>query len=127
MKNRIVIMSALILLTLLVVVSCSREKDKSEITVEKAIHVATNIAASKNYDTQNTAIEVIKYKKEIEKGPIRTMWLFQTFPKDEAPKLMNNEFWLVYFYPKKTTVIGGDFCVLVDLYTGKVISSIAGK
>lgn len=115
------------LMLALIVVSCSQERVKSEIAVENAIKIATNIAKSENYNTQDAAVEVIKYKKGIEAGPIRTIMLFQTFSKEEAPKLINNEFWMIYFYPKKRTVLGGDFCVLVDLYSGKVLGAIAGK
>jgi hypothetical protein len=124
MKIRKLIM---LILGFVLLVSCTAKNNTSEIAIEKAVQIAANIANDKKYNTQDTAIEAIKYKKEIEKGPIRLDWLLHTFSRDEVPELIKNDFWLIYFYPKKTSVLGGDFIVLVDLNTGKVIATKTGK
>lgn len=100
-------------------------------TADQAIKLATDEAKKRNYDTRQSDIEVLKVKKGMERGPIRVVTLVRLFPKDLAPVLMKNEFWVVLFYPKgeleKPGTSGGDFIALIDLRTGKIIKSLAGK
>lgn len=116
-----------LMLVSLCVTSACEGKDKVEVPVENAIKIAAAIAKKKKYDTESADIEVMKVKKGIERGPIRLVWLMQYFPKEERKILFENEFWIVYFYPKgdleKSTVLDGEFCALVELYSGKVLTA----
>jgi hypothetical protein len=127
MSDRIFIV---LVAALLFVISCSKEKGQAEVTVENAIEIAAKYAAKKNFDAKTADVEVIKVKKGIEKGPMRMVFLLPKFPKDRAQIIFNSEFWVIYFYPRgtleKANTLGGDFIVLVDLYSGNVIESVAG-
>lgn len=125
MKMRIQILAILLLLA--TNVACSGRAEKTEIPVEKAIQVAKNYAASQKYSwKEETAVEVIKIKNGVEQGPLRITLLMNSFPRDKVPEFVKKELWFVYIYPKKGSVLGGDYCVLVDLYTGGVIAANAG-
>lgn len=116
-----------IVFVLSVNVACSPQAQKAEIPVEKAIQIAKNYAASQKHNSQEeTAVEVLKIKNGVEQGPLRTSLLMQSFPRDQVPKFAKRELWFVYIYPKKNSIIGGDYCVLVDLHNGEVIAAKAG-
>ena len=127
MKNRI---SVVLVAALLVIISCSKEKDRTELTVGNAIQIATKFVEKKDFDTKTTDVEVMKVKKGLERGPMRMVLLLPKFPKEKSQIIFNSEFWVVYFYPKGTLekrgILGGDFIVLVDLYSGDIIESFAG-
>ena len=128
MKNRI---SIVLVVALLVIISCSREKDRTELTVKNAIQIATKFAGKNNFHTKTTDVEVMKVKKGIERGPMRMVLLLPKFPRDKSQIIFNSEFWVVYFYPKGTLenrgILGGDFIILVDLYSGDIIESFEGR
>jgi len=117
---------AFLLIVLLIIFSGCKDGDKSEVTVEDAIRIALKVAEKKKYNTEPTDIEVMKVKKSIERGPIRLVWLLRYFQKEEEKTILENEFWIVYFYPKglleDPRYLGGEFCVLVELYSGKVLT-----
>jgi len=119
-----------LILCLSVILSCSKEPSKTEITITNAIRIATNFADKKKFNTQNADVEIVKVKKGLERGSITLTWLVTQFPRATALQVINNEFWVVYFYPKgqleSANTLGGDFCVLVDLYSGDVIESLVG-
>ena len=104
--------------------------ENKEIAYDKAIQIAKDSAKSNNYDVSSSDIEIIKFKRGLEKGPIRLVWLMRSFPI-ERNLLFKKEFWVVYFYPEgqleKPDTLGGDFCVLVDLYSGEVLDFFAGQ
>lgn len=101
--------------------------EKTEITVDDAVNIAKKLAITFNYDTSKTDIEVLKVKKGKERGPIRLVWLMRYLSKEELPTLIDNEFLIVYFYPKGLLdgrlSLGGGFCVLVELYSGDILFS----
>ena len=104
------------------------EPTSIEITNDKAIEIAANAANSQGYNAKNSDVEVLKVKKGIERGPFRIVAISRFFPIETV---LNNEFWVVYFYPKgqleKPTILGGDFTALIDLHTGEVLDSFAGQ
>jgi hypothetical protein len=120
-----------ILLITVLLGACSKNNEQTDLTADQAIKIARNEANRKNYDTKNCDIEILRVKKGVEKGPIRLITLFQSFPRDLAPVIAKGEFWVIYFYPKgeleKAHTLGGDFITLLDLHSGKVIEAIAGK
>lgn len=78
-----------IFLLLAVNVACSRQAEKTEIPVEKAIQVAKNYAASQKYNwKEETAVEVIKIKNGVEQGPLRITLLMHSFPRDQVPEFV---------------------------------------
>lgn len=111
--------------------ACNQKQGKSEITAESAIEIASKAAKSKGYNSNNTDIEILKVKNKLERGPLRLVCLVQHFPKELTQYILNNEYWVVYFYPKgqleRANMLGGDFLTMIDLYSGKVIESYAGK
>lgn len=104
--------------------------EANEIVCDSAIKIANDFAKRNNYDVSNSDIEIIKLKKGLERGPIRLVGLMRSFPI-EMDLLFKKEFWVVFFYPKgqleKPDTLGGDFCVLVDLYSGEVLDFFAGQ
>ena len=124
--NKIKIVFFVILLTSFWVVSCS-SAGSSEISADYAIHITRELAKNNNYDTSNVDIEILKVKNGPERGPIRLVWLINYIPKDEFQALTGSEFWVVYFYPKgaleRPGRLGGGFCALIELYSGKVLFS----
>lgn len=118
-------------LALVLTVPIVKANGNSEITADQAIRVAKKDAAKKKYDTSKADIEILKVKKGLEKGPIRMVTLVRLFPKDMAAAVTSKEYWVVYFYPKgqmeKADTLGGDFTTLVELHSGEVIYSLAGK
>ena len=115
---------------LLFTASCSKNKDKSEITVEQAIQIAVKNATEKKFDTKNADIEVLKVKNGVEKGPLRILSIIRFFPGEKRKIIIDNEYWIIFFYPKgtleKPDSLGGDFTVLIDLHSGKILASYAG-
>ena len=101
--------------------ACSQRMERSEISADKAIQVARSLAETKKYNLKEMETEIIKCKDGIEKGPVRINWLFYHF-RDETPRVIKNDFWIVYLYPKSRTMLGGDFTVLVDLYNSDVLA-----
>ncbi len=120
----------LFIIILLLLIACSIKSISNEITVDEAISIATSFAKSNKYNTSDADIEVLKVKNGRERGPVRLVWMVRQFPKEKMPEIMHGEFWIIYFYPKgvleNREVLGGDFSVLVDLHTGKVVASRAG-
>lgn len=123
---------ATISFTLVFVILCLTKvtlaNDRPETTYQYAIDVANREAKKLNYDPEKKDIEVLKVKKGIERGPVRLSWLLRYFPYEERKVIWENEFWIVYFYPKgnidEPAVLGGEFCVLVDLYSGKTLLTL---
>ena len=120
-------------MVLFLVVSCSGGKYNSEVSIDKAIQIATNAAQKKQYNVQKADIEILKVKKKLERGPIRLVLLINLlpFPKEKLNLLFEKEFWIVYFYPKgnleRPHILGGDYLVIVDLYSGEVLAEFEGK
>lgn len=106
--------------------SCSYVKSITVNSIE-AIRIATDTAVANKFSTKQTKIEIIKVTKGVERGPIRFVWLINNFPKEDIQILLKREFWIVFFYPKGlldgNLMLGGGFCVLVDLYSGEVLYS----
>ena len=98
-----------------------------EVSPEDAIQIATKVAEQKKYDLKKADVEVLKVKKGIERGPFRLAILLLYFQKEEKQQILENEFWIVYFYPKgqleNPRFLGGSFCVLIELYSGEVMES----
>jgi hypothetical protein len=98
-----------------------------EVNPSKAIEIAYKVASDNNFSTKQTDIEIIKVKKGLERGPIRFSWLMNNFQKEEIQVLLSREFWIVFFFPQKLLdgnhVLGGGFCVLLDLYSGELLYS----
>ena len=126
MKNKYIVIIS-IFLAVYLLASIVPAKDKVEITSKNAIDIAIKSAEKKKYDTKIRSVEVLKVKKHEERGPIRLSWLIRYFPIEERDIIFKNEFWIVYFYPKGTLesprILGGEYCVLVELYSGEVLSS----
>lgn len=117
------------LLTVVCFASCNRYKQTGEVSVDDAVSIATTVAKSKNLDVGKLDVEALKVKNNYEKGPMRLAIVVRFFPKDKYKWLLDNEYWIVYFYSKgaldKPEHFGGkEFYVLVDLHTGKVINSV---
>ena len=101
--------------------------DRIEISPSEAINIAIDVAKKQNFNVNNRDIEVLKVKGKIERGPIRLVWLIRYFPREERNILFNNEYWIVYFYPKggleQPHILGGEFCALVELHSGDVLAA----
>lgn len=108
--------------------SVSGGKSETELTASQAIKIASIFTTKNKYDATKVDVEAIKVTKGTERGPIRLLWLLRYFSGDEVDTILKNEFWIVYFYPKgfleDRTLLGGGFCVLVDLYSGKILFSL---
>jgi hypothetical protein len=127
MKNKILF----IIIALFLLVSCAEEKHNSEISVDKAIQIAKSEAHKRKYTTLMTGIEVLIVKKKYANGPIRMSWLIHHCTEEKLNILLKKEFWIIYFYPKEQMerphLLGGDFFVAVDLYSGKVLAVHEGQ
>jgi len=108
--------------------SCAEEKCNSEVSIDKAIQIATKAAQKKRYNVQTADIEILKVKKKLERGPIRVFCVIRQFQKEKQNLLFKKDFWIVYFYPKgnleRPHILGGDYCVIVDLYSGDVLAEL---
>lgn len=103
-------------------------KQNNELSIDDAVSIAKRVVTSKNIDVGKFDVEALKVKSKYEKGPIRLTFVARFFPKEKYKWLLDNEYWIVYFYSKggldKPDRLGGEeFYVLVDLHTGKVIGS----
>ena len=127
MKTRILIS---LVVVILVTVSCSKRDDRSEISVDKAIQIAVENAQKNKFDTKESDMEVLKVKRGIERGPLRILSIARYFPEEKLKILLENEYWIIFFYPKgnldNPRYLGGEFTVLVELYSGKVLASYPG-
>src|SRR5690349_1162522 len=115
------------ILCMIFVVGCTNSRTNGEISSENAIKIVKNKISKSGYNFERTGIEVIKFKNGVEKGPVRTNLLLHIFPKDDVSRLIKNDFWLVYIYPEKNTIIGGDVYALIDLRTGAIIDLKLGN
>lgn len=116
----------IIVLSLLVALGCAKKNQGGELSVDEAIKFAAEEASRKKYDTSQKDIEILKVKKGMERGPIRLATLLQTFGPDMATVVATREYWVIYFYPRGTGILGGDFTALVDLHSGEIITSKLG-
>ena len=116
-----------LLLALSVFMAHAGENELPEITVEHAIQIASNAAKNSDFNTTNTRIEILKFKEGREKGPLRMVWLFRSYPKEISDKLINSDFWVIYFYPKEKFILGGDYTTFIDLYSGELLESFTGQ
>lgn len=124
--NHMRILAFISLLLLLINLNACTGKPKTEVKIDEAIRIATVSAEKSNYKVNSMFIEHLKFKDKFEKGPIRLNWLVRTFSPDVAANFAKNDFWVVYFYPKDRNLLGGDYYVLVDLYSGNVIATKQG-
>jgi hypothetical protein len=110
--------------------ACNKYKQSNELSLEDAVSIAKRTAKSDQFDISKCDIEAVKVKDKYEKGPIRLSAIVKYFPKEKYRLLLDNQYWIVYFYPKgaleKPEYLGGEFHVLVDLHTGKVLASFKG-
>lgn len=127
-------MKNLILFVLLMAalnISCAVNNANAEIASEEAIRIAADAAKKHNFDTSLADVELMKVKNGVERGPLRIVWLVRSYPKEISSKLLKEEFWVVYFYPKgqleNATILGGDFTTFIDLHSGKVIDAFVGQ
>lgn len=119
-----IIINILILLFSLSISKHCYSSQLNEISIDKAIAIASDVAAKSTFDVKKTDVEILRVKNGIEKGPLRIVLLSRLSP--EIFKIaIKNEFFVVYFYPKdqlkKGNILGGDFTVFVDLYSGEVL------
>jgi hypothetical protein len=123
-------LTIIFIIIFLLIIACSNKTSSNDITVDEAIKIATSFAKSNKYNTNDADVEVLKVKNGKEKGPVRLVWMVSQFPKEKMPEIIHGEFWIVFFYPKglleNRGVLGGDFSVLVDLHSGKIVASRAG-
>ena len=120
-----------LVVVILVAVSCSKRDDKSEIGVDKAIEIAAKEAEKNKFDPKTSDIEVLKVKKGIERGPLRIMSIARYFPKERLKIILDNEYWIIFFYPKgnldNPRYLDGEYTVLVELHSGNVLASYPGS
>ena len=119
--------TSLIFTTLTTYADCS-EKSAIEVPAKEAIRIASKIAKEKKFAVDLSDIEILKVKNGNEKGPIRLVWLMRYYAREEWNMFFKKDFWIIYFYPKgeleKPRTVHGEFCVLVELYSGQVLSAI---
>lgn len=106
--------------------------NKNELQADDAILIAIQTAKASNFNISKSDIEAIRVKDGYEKGPMRLVSIIRYFPKEKHKSLLSNEYWIVYFYPKGTLekpglLGGGEFYVLIELHTGKVLESFKGS
>lgn len=120
----------LVVLVFVVLVSCVDKNINGELSANDAIKIATNEAIRNKFDTSNSEIEILKVKGKYERGPLRYLSVMRFIPKEKRKELLTNEYWIVFFYPKgqleNTMSLGGEFYVLVDLHSGKILESFSG-
>lgn len=130
MINKLPIISLITILSVLSLTSCAHN-NKLEVSKIEAIKIAKENASNYKLDSNNFDIEILKFKKGNNKGPMRIVWLFRNHPKSIAKELVDKEFWVIYLYPKgqlkNPTILGGDFKAFIDLYTGEVLYSFPGQ
>lgn len=105
-------------------------KDRTEITPSRAVEIALDIAKEKRVVIKGKNIEIVRVKRGLERGPVRLSWLLRYFPYSHRKNVLENEFWIVYFYPKgqlneprTAGILDGEFCVLIELYSGVILDS----
>ncbi len=119
--------SCFIIFVLTNLINAKKGASVSEVSESDAIDVAITEARLINYNLDGSDIEIIKVKQGIERGVFRLSWLVRFFPRKYFNLILENDYWVIYFYPKGLVddprSLGNEFCVLVDLYSGNVIAS----
>jgi hypothetical protein len=110
---------------------CLAGGDKIEVKIDQAISIAIELAKKDNYNTEIADVEVLRFKGDLEKGPIRAVLISDYFFGMELEGLLQKDFWLIYLYPRgqleSPRFLGGDFYAFIDLYSGEVLASFAGQ
>jgi len=112
-----------VILTLLP--ACNRSK---EISICRAINIASIKAKSKGYNVQELDVHVSKHNTPINRHT--SLLDIQGAGDDIKRKLMGRTYYTIYYSPRAepdNVIKGGDIVVFVDAHSGEIIAIIPGQ